>query len=259
VEDSRSEHDVEPRISAPIEDEPQADIPHEHHHKLGLPPGLEALSEDLIEDTEVEATMLSKAIGGWRGVIDSSVPSIVFLIVYLIDKSHLDRAVWAAVISGAAIAAWRLLRRQSVQQVIAGFFGVAFSAFIAAKTGSAVNFFLPGLLINIGYGLAFTISVLIRWPAIGLMVGGATGDVSGWRADDQLRRVYSAATWIWAGMFFLRVLVQVPLYLADLVGPLGVAKIAMGWPLTLFAAWWSYRLIKPSFALAKQRRSLDPS
>ncbi|MBP7972778.1 MAG: DUF3159 domain-containing protein [Candidatus Nanopelagicales bacterium] len=226
-------------------------------HHVNLPPALEAITEDLREDASIEGTMFSKAIGGWRGIIDSSLPALVFLLVYLLDKTDLKRAVWSAVIAGILIAAWRLFRRQSIQQVLAGFVGVAISAFLAAKTGNAANFFLPGLLINIAYGIAMVVSVLARWPLIGVLVGGATGDISGWRSDDQMRRAYSAATWIWAGAFFLRVFVQVPLYLAGLVGPLGVTKLAMGWPLTLLAGWWTYRLIRPAFAAAKDRAMAD--
>jgi len=234
-----------------------AQDPESTPHHVNLPPALEAITEDLREDASIEGTMFSKAIGGWRGIIDSSLPALVFLLVYLFDKTDLERAVWSAVIAGVLIAAWRLFRRQSIQQVLAGFVGVAISAFLAAKTGNAANFFLPGLLINIAYGIAMVVSVLVRWPLIGVLVGGATGDISGWRTDDQMRRAYSAATWIWAGAFFLRVLVQVPLYLAGLVGPLGVTKLAMGWPLTLLAGWWTYRIIRPAYTAAKDRAMAD--
>ncbi|MFZ1853588.1 MAG: DUF3159 domain-containing protein, partial [Candidatus Nanopelagicales bacterium] len=104
---------------------------------MNLPPALEAITEDLREDASIEGTMFSKAIGGWRGIIDSSLPALVFLLVYLLDKTDLKRAVWSAVIAGILIAAWRLFRRQSIQQVLAGFVGVAISAFLAAKTGNA--------------------------------------------------------------------------------------------------------------------------
>lgn len=231
-------------------DSEHAESGHESHH-VQLPAAFDALGKELAEDTPVEATMLSKAIGGWRGIVDSSLPSLVFLIVYLVNGRVLTPAVWAAVAAAVVIAVWRLFRRQSLQQVLAGLVGVGISAFVAAKTGSAANFFLPGLLINIGYGLAFLLSILVRWPLVGVLLGAATGDLSGWRSNANLRRSYAAATWIWVGMFFLRVIVQVPLYFLDLVGALGVAKIAMGWPLTLFAGWLTYRLVKPAMAEAK--------
>ncbi len=240
-------------------DEQVADVkegvehPHPRPHHVHMPAAFEALGEELSSDIPVEKTMLANAIGGWRGIIDSSVPSLVFLIVYLTTQNKLTLAIWAAVIAGAIIAVWRLIRRQSIQQVLAGFFGVAISAFVASKTGSAVNFFLPGLLINVAYGLVLAISVLVRWPLIGFMVGAATGDPTGWRADPGLRRAYSAATWVWVGMFFARVVVQVPMYFLNLVGILGVTKIVMGWPLTLLAGWLTYRLVKPAMHNARER------
>ncbi|MCH9719111.1 MAG: DUF3159 domain-containing protein, partial [Actinomycetia bacterium] len=66
-----------------------------------------------------------------------------------------------------------------------------------------------------------------------------------WRGDDNAYRGAVAATWAWAAMFGARVAVQLPLYLAGLVGALGVAKLAMGWPLFLFVGYVSYRIMRP--------------
>ena len=161
-------------------------------------------------------------------------------------SQNLTISIWCALGAGAVIALWRLLRRQSLQQVLGGFGGVALSAFIAGRTGNAADFFLPGLLINLAYGLAFAISALVRWPLVGLGVGAATGDLTGWRKDPQLRRAYYIATWLWAGMFGLKLAVQLPLYFAELVGALGIAKIVMGWPLMLIVGLITYRLVKTS-------------
>lgn len=213
--------------------------------RVGIGP-LSSLSEDLRTDTPMQGAMLANAIGGWRGIIDSSLPSLVFVISYLVTSQNLTTSIWAAVIAGVVIALWRLLRRQSLQQVLGGFAGVAISAWLAARTGSAADFFLPGLLINGAYGLAFIVSNLVRWPLVGLVVGAATGDLAGWRKDPELLKAYRLATWIWAGMFLLRLVIQLPLYFAEQVGALGIAKIALGWPLMLIVGLWTYRLVKPA-------------
>lgn len=215
---------------------------------MPLPGPIGSLGEELRTDVPIPSGMLADAIGGWRGIIDSSLPSLVFVISYLATSQNLTTSIYCALGAGAAIAIWRLLRRQSLQQVLGGFGGVALSAFIAGRTGNAADFFLPGLLINAAYALAFTISNLVRWPLVGLGVGAATGDVAGWRQDQQLRRAYVLATWLWAGMFALKLAVQLPLYFAGLVGALGVAKIAMGWPLMLIVGLVTYRLLKPALA-----------
>lgn len=226
-----------------------------HHVHLQLPTEIGGIAHEFDSDEASESTVLSKAIGGWRGMIDSSLPSLVFLIVYLVRDHNLKDAVWAAVIAGGVIAIWRLFRRQSIQQVLAGFVGVAISAWIATKTGNAANFFLPGLLLNAAYALGLIVSVLVRWPIVGLAVGGATGDLTGWRDDPALRRVYNLSTWLFSGVFLLRLVVQLPLYFAGAVSALAIAKIVTGIPPYALAAWLTYRMVKPPFMAAKRRRS----
>ena len=164
---------------------------------------------------------MAQAIGGWRGLIyDSSVPGVVFLVVYLVNGKVLSQAVWAAVAAGAAIAVLRLVRRQSLQQVVSGFIGVAFCAWLASRTGRAEDFYLPGLITNAAYAVALAISCVVGRPLLGYGVGAATGDVMGWRGVPEQRRAYALATWLFVAVFSVRIIVEVPLYLAGAVGPL---------------------------------------
>ena len=221
---------------------------------MPLPGPIGSLGEELRTDVPIGSGMLADAIGGWRGIIDSSLPALVFVISYLATSQNLTVSIWCALGAGAVIAIWRILRKQSLQQVLGGFGGVALSAFIASRTGNAADFFLPGLLINMAYGLAFAVSNLVRWPLVGVGVGAATGDIAGWRSDPQLRRAYVIATWLWAGMFALKLAIQLPLYFAEMVGALGVAKIVLGWPLMLLVGLVTYRLVKPALADYHQRQ-----
>ena len=194
-----------------------------------------------------EAVLLERALGGWRGMIDSALPSVVFIVVYMLDGRVLQPALIAALGTGAVILVLRLLRRQPLTQVLAGFAGVAISAYVSSRTGEARDFFLWGLIVNVAYGAAFLVSLLVRWPLMGVVVGAITGDPTGWRKEPDLRRVFAAATWVWVFVFGARIVVQVPLYLAGWVGALGTAKIIMGWPLFLFGAYITYRLLRPVF------------
>ena len=228
-----------------MSDEPTADdsLPAEHHHHdvtevlLGTDEGTGAPGDATAEQ------LMANAIGGWRGLVDSSLPGAVFLIVYVVNGNKLSQAVWAAVVAGGVIAVLRLVRRQSLQQVLSGFVGIAFCAWLASRTGKAEDFYLPGILINVAYAVGLSVSCLVGHPLLGYGVGAATGDVSGWRRVPGQRRAYSLATWFFAAVFATRVVVQVPLYLAGWVGPLGVAKLALGWPLFALAAYLSYRVI----------------
>ncbi len=220
---------------------------------------IEERLEELQEDVPAERALLARAIGGWRGMIDSGAPAAIFLLVYSFNGQQLDQAVWAAVAIGAVIVVLRLIRRESLTQIIGGFAGVAVSAFIAARTGQAEDFFIPGLLTNLAYGLGALISVLVGWPLMGFMVGGLTGSLTQWRSDRALRRVYATATWVWVGVFGGRLLVQVPLYLAGQVEALGVAKIVMGWPLFLLGAWLNYLIIRPVLAQRRAEATASPA
>ena len=76
-----------------------------------------------------------------------------------------------------------------------------------------------------------------------------------------MRRRYAWATWLWAGVFGLRLAVQIPLYLqgSDAVGWLGTAKLVMGVPLFAVGLWITWLMVRGSGAVpAPSRPPLDP-
>lgn len=197
-----------------------------------------------VTDVTVEKAMLTQALGGWRGLFDSGIPSLTFVIVYLVDGQQLRPAVWSAVGVGAVMALFRLYRKQSVQQVLSGFIGLAFSAWLASRTGQAQDFFLPGILINAAYGAAFLISILIRRPLVAYAVGAISGDVRSWISDRERRRAATAATWVWVVIFFGKVAIQLPLYWAGAVAALGITRVVLGYPLLALGGYLNFRLIR---------------
>lgn len=184
-------------------------------------------------------------------LIDSGLPTVVFVTVYALNGSSLAPALFAALGAGALLAVLRLVRRDSVQNVLAGFVALGIAAWFANRTGQAEDFFLPGIIINVVYGLAYLISIAVRWPLLGVLVGLATGEGMGWRTTPYLLRAYTIASWFWVGMFAIRLSVQVPLYLTEGVVALGVARVAMGWPLFLLCLWLSWLVIKKARAEQK--------
>jgi len=192
---------------------------------------------------------LLEAMGGGHGIADSSVPGLAFVIAYTVSGQDLQVAIWAAVALGVVLLAVRLARRETLQFAIAGFVGVAIAAFIAQKTGKAENFFLPGLLLNLGYALAYLVSIAVRWPLIGVFIGPLVGEGMEWRKNPRLLRVYTRASWIWVGLFVLRLAVQLPLYLAKDLVALGVAKTAMGFPIFAVAVWLTYLVLRKDVEL----------
>lgn len=202
-----------------------------------------------VPEKRKEPFNLYEAMGGGHGILDSGLPGLAFVIAYTASGQNLNFAVWAAVAIGAVLLVVRLFRRETLQFAIAGFVGVAIAAFIAQKTGRAENFFLPGLLLNLGYALAYLISILVRWPLIGVFVGPLVGEGMEWRKDPRLLQVYTRASWIWVGLFVVRLAVQLPLYLAKDLVALGVAKTAMGFPIFAVAVWLTYLVLRKEVEL----------
>lgn len=190
-----------------------------------------------------EKELLNKAIGGWRGLIDSALPSMLFIVIFVFQKD-LNTALVAALILGVVLLVIRALERKSLVQVLSGFVGLSISVFLTWRTKDASNFFLTGIITNAAYGFALLVSVLIKKPLIGFLVGSLVGDTSGWLKYPLLVRAYSIVTWIWVGVFSLRLLVQVPLYLDGNIAVLGSVKIFMGWPLYLFSVWLTYQIVQ---------------
>jgi Protein of unknown function (DUF3159) len=179
--------------------------------------------------------LLVESIGGWRGLVDSGLPVVVFVAVNAF--AGLQAAIWAAIGVGVALFALRLARRQTVQQALSGFFGILVAAFIANRTGEAKGFFLLGIWASFVYAGVFLASVLARWPLVGVIWEYVDGRGIGtaWRKDRPLMRVYTWCTLVWVLVFLARGLVQRYLYDQDLTGWLAVARLAMGYPFTIGA------------------------
>src|SRR5689334_1035518 len=170
------------------------------------------------------------SVGGVRGLIESVLPILVFTGVYVTAHSIATASIAAVGVSLAALLL-RIVTRMPVMPAVSGLLGVAVGAGVAYVTGQAINFFLMSILKNVGLGLLFAISSLVRWPLVGVMLGFMLGEQLHWRSVPARMRVYQQATWVWVGMSVVRLAFQVPLYLADRVGGLGAASVPLGLPL----------------------------
>lgn len=183
------------------------------------------------------------ALGGKKGLFDSGIPALVFLIVFNIRDDVRDAAFVALALSGA-ITIIRLIKREKLQNAISGVIGVLICYLLVRSTGRAEDFYLPGLFINAGYGALYLLTNLAGWPLIGVVLGPLLGEDFHWRKVPERKRVYLLAGWLWVGLFLSRLLVQLPLYLAGNVNALGVARLIMGYPLFIACAWGTWLVIK---------------
>jgi len=195
-----------------------------------------------VSDKQSGAAALLAQMGGVSGLIYSSLPVLVFVPVSTL--AGLTPAVIAALSVAALILVWRLVRRESAQPAISGFMGVGICALIAYLMGESKGYFLLGIWSSLVWASVFFVSVVIRRPVVGYIWGWVNGHDRAWRGVRRAVLAFDIATLTWVLVFASRFVVQRQLYDADQTGWLGVARIAMGWPLTAVAALVTYLAIR---------------
>ncbi|GAB3211870.1 DUF3159 domain-containing protein [Marinactinospora thermotolerans] len=182
----------------------------------------------------VVRAQLAKALGGVRGMLEAAVPTVAFTVTYLVAKD-LYLALGLGIGAAVVLALVRIVQRSSVQFVFNSLLGITIAAVFALRSGQAEDAFLPGIIYNAGYAVVLTLTILFRWPAIGLMIGAVTGDPVGWRDNPAILRLSSRLTWLLVLPCVVRVVVQYPLWASGMVAWLGAAKVVMGWPIQVAA------------------------
>ena len=180
------------------------------------------------------------AIGGWRGILESVLPSLAFVILFTIRPEPLIVPLGVSVGLAAVFTVVRLIQKSPPSAAIGGLVAAAAAAALALWTGRGEDNFVPGLITNALYGTGMLVSALIGWSLIGLAVGFLMGEGTAWRRDRRKRRAFLWLGVAWAALFFARLAVQLPLYLAGDVTALGTLKLIMGLPLfaPLIAVTW---------------------
>jgi len=179
-------------------------------------------------------SQLSKALGGKRGMVEGAIPTLGFTVTWIVSQ-NLNLSLVISVGLAVALLVARIVQRSTVKFVLNSLFGITIAAIFALRSGRAEAAFLPGIIYNAIYAVILAGSALIRWPLVGFMIGGVTGDLTGWHEDRRLVSLCSKLTWLLALPCLLRVIVQYPLYVSHHAGWLGAAKLVMGWPLQIAA------------------------
>jgi len=179
----------------------------------------------------LDGKSLLEGMGGKLGIAETIVPSVLFGMSFALT----GQAIIAVSLAGGTSALfilYRLITRKSASSALIGAIAVGFAAWLALREGGeAVDYFVPGFITNAVYGSVLLISILVRWPIIGVLVEILLGNTTTWRKDRKKLTIYSLVTAMWVGFFSLRLLVQVPLYLAGSAELLATARVAMGPPL----------------------------
>lgn len=209
-----------------------------------------------MSDNRYNAERLLAQAGGVSGLIYSSLPVVTFVIASSV--AGLLPAIVSALITAGLVLVWRLIRRDSVQPAVSGFFGVAVCALIAYLVGQSKGYFLLGIWMSLVWAVVFAISILIRRPVVGYLWAWASGRDNSWRGVPRALYAFDIATLSWTLVFLARFGVQGHLYELGKTGWLGVARIAMGWPLTALAALVTYGAIRAVLRVTtEQERAVD--
>ena len=194
-------------------------------------------------DEKDDKAKILDALGGKKGLLDSGLPAVLFLIIFNISDD-LQVALYGAIGTSIVLTIIRLAMKDTIQHVISGLIGVLFCAYLANRSGNASDFYIPKLLTNLAYGSVYLIANLAGWPIIGVILGPLLGENFLWRKNPQRKSAYMRAGWLWVAMFFGRIAVQYPIYKSGNVNLLGTVNLAMGYPLFIATAWGTWMILK---------------
>lgn len=189
-------------------------------------------------------------MGGWLGIVETILPSVLFGTSFALSREALISVIFAGGTS-LIFVLYRLVTRKSALSAVIGGTAVVLAAWLALREGGqAVDYFIPGFITNAAYGSVLLISILVRWPIIGVLVEVLRGQNMSWRKNNRVLAIYSAVTAFWVGFFSLRLAVQLPLYFAGNTELLATARVAMGPPLyalVILSTWLMLRatVLKP--------------
>jgi hypothetical protein len=201
------------------------------------------------DDRDRRTNPFAELLGGRGQALDASLPSVAFVAVWLAaDGLGAAQPVLAggvaAVVVAAAVALWRHRRGERPRAVAVGMLLAVGAALLALYTGRAEDFFLPRIVANAGSLAAWLVSIAVRWPLLGLVVGALSGHPTRWRGDPDLVRGYCRASWVWVAQYAVRVVVFTGLWLADQVVALGIAQVVLTWPLVVACVAASWPLVR---------------
>ena len=192
---------------------------------------------------------LITSIGGKWGLIESAIPPMSFSISYGAFKSVYLSAGLAVGLT-VLVVIGQVVRKRPVMNALASLFGIGLAAYLALSGGqsgsTAREFFLKDFAVNGVWVIGLLASIAFGRPGFGYLAH-ALGDIpDDWQTHKKIRTKMAMMTIFWATLFATRLLVELPLYLANDVVALGYVKTAFGLP--FFGVWifFSWLLLRRS-------------
>ncbi|MDO4241661.1 MAG: DUF3159 domain-containing protein [Microbacteriaceae bacterium] len=204
---------------------------------------------------QASAAGVLQSLGGVRGIIEMNAPIALFLICYLFTK---NAGLAALVAIGVAflLLLVRIASRINPMPGVLSVGGVVVCALWMHFRGQDEAYFEPGFWTSGTSGVVMLLSLLARWPLLGIIAGFFGGKPFGWRRDKVLWRAAVWCTVLWTCMFFGRLAVQLPLYFAKNIEALGIARLLMGMPLYAIVVLITWRVFAVAYRVSAQREQV---
>ncbi len=192
------------------------------------------------EARAVTEAALFEAFGGLRGMVETTVPGLVFVAIYTIHHDITSSGIAALALS-VLMGVARIAQRDTLKHAFSGIFGVAFGAVFAMMSGNAKNFYLPGMLYTLGLAIAYIVTAAARCPAARPDPrAGLQGEPVLAHPQPGRLRAYTKASWAWGLILLAKSAILFPLYWWGNATQLGWVKVALGIPpflLSVYLTW----------------------
>ena len=181
---------------------------------------------------------LKTVMSGKNHMLDILLPALVFLFVNTLWEQKI--ALWAALVAGAVVFVFRLLKKESVLSALGGIGGLTIAILLTLFIKNASAFFLPGILGGALTAVLAFLSVLVKRPLVAWTSFIARRWPLVWYWHEQVRPAYSEVTFIWGLYFSGKTALQVFIFNQGEALELGVFQLLSGWPATILLLIASY-------------------
>lgn len=193
-----------------------------------------------------------------RGVLDIVLPPLLFLL--LLGWLGFDSAVGSALLLAVAFVLLRFWQGRFRLAALAGTAGVLAAMGLAQLLRQETAFFVPGMVTGGLTVILAVVSVVAKRPLTAWSSHIARRWPRQWYWHPRVRPAYSETTWLWAGYFGGRLLLQTIYFRQEQVTELAGVNFILGWPgillllivTYLYGSWRLRRLAGPSVAEFEQ-------
>jgi hypothetical protein len=193
---------------------------------------------------KVDAKSLLASVGGIQGIVETSLPGFLYVFTFAIFH-NLTISIATVSVAVVLLTIRHLMKKRPISGLLGSFIAIGLAVYLTLRPeGQAKDFYLPGFWQNASYGSVLLLSILVRYPVIGLLVGFMTNQGLSWRKNRRKMRFFNLVSLLWVGLFATRLAIEVPLYLVNDVVTLGFAKLVLGLPFYLTMIWVSWLLLR---------------